>query len=80
MSNDETTHVENTLYVVYNEEGDMTADTDRDTALERMNDEYGGNVYRVIEMTVKVPRPVDVKASMTLPDVAPEPVEIEVQS
>ena len=77
---DMTIYVENTLYVVYNEEGDMTADTDRNAALERMNDEYGGNVYRVIEMTVKVPRPVDVKASMTLPDVAPEPVEIEVQS
>lgn len=77
---DTTNYVENTLYVVYNEEGDMTADTDRNAALERMNDEYGGNVYRVIEMTVKVPRPVDVKASMTLPDVAPEPVEIEVQS
>lgn len=77
---DTTNYVENTLYVVYNEEGDMTADTDRNAALERMNDEYGGNVYRVIEMTVKVPRPVDLKASMTLPDIAPEPVEIEVQS
>lgn len=77
---DETNYIENTLWVIYNEDGNMTADTDRDLAIERMNDEYGGQTLRVIEMTVKVPRPVDLKASMTLPNVAPEPVEIAIES
>lgn len=80
MSNDETNITETTFFLCYNEDGNVTGDEDRDAAIYRMNDEYGGQTLRVIEMTVKVPRPVDLKASMTLPDIAPEPVEIEVQS
>lgn len=76
----ETNYIDVTLYVVWNEDGDVTADTDRDTAFERMRDDVGGNEHRCVEMTIKVPRPVDLKASMTLPDVSPEPVEVTIES
>lgn len=77
---DETNMIENTLYVVYNEDGDMTADTDRDEAIERMNDTYGGEQVRVVEIRVEVPRPKDLQASITLPaGTEPEPI-VQVQS
>lgn len=76
----ETNMIEATLYVVWNEDGDMTADTDRDTAFKRLNDDFDGHELRCIEMTISVPRPVDLKVSITLPDVAPKPVEVTIES
>lgn len=69
-----------TLFVVFNEDGNVTADSDRDTAISRMNDDYGGAELRVIEVTLKVPRPKDYLASITLPEVAPITVEAETTS
>lgn len=64
----DTVYIENTLFLVTNEDGDVTADMDRDAAIERMNDDYGGEILRVVEMKVKVPRPRDYVASITLPE------------
>lgn len=63
-----TVYIENTLWLITNEDGDITADMDRDAAIERMNDDFGGATLRVIEMKVKVPRPSDIVASITLPE------------
>lgn len=71
----DTVYTENTLYVCTNEDGDITADMDRDAAIERMRDYYGGEILRVIEMKVKVPRPRDYVASITLPDEGGEVVQ-----
>lgn len=77
---DDTNFVTATLYVCYNEDADMTADTDRDSAIERMRDDWGGEQIRVIEMTVRVPRPKDLTVSVTLPaGTEPEPI-VDIQS
>lgn len=60
-------YIDATLWVVTNEDGDVTADSDRDTAIERMTDEYGGATLRVTKMTIKIPRPRDAQAELTLP-------------
>lgn len=63
----ETVYMDADLYIVTNEDGDVTADSDRDTAIERMADEYGGATLRVTKMAIKIPRPRDAQAELTLP-------------
>ena len=60
-------YIETDIYLVTNEDGDVTADSDRDAAIERMTDDYGGAIFRVTKMTIKIPRPRDAKAELTLP-------------
>ena len=57
----------------------MTADSDRDVALERMADEYGGHVIRVLKMKVRVPSvPQDPEATLTLPVDGGEMIQVDV--
>jgi hypothetical protein len=70
----ETVYLEATLYIVINEDGDVTADADRETAIERMRNDYGGDTFRIIEMEIKTPRPKDYIASLILNDENGEPL------
>lgn len=74
----ETTWIETILYIVTNEDGNVTADEDRDTAIERMSEDYGGQTLRVTEMTVKIPRPRDAQAELTLPIEGGETIKVAV--
>lgn len=49
------------LYIVINDECSLTADEDLETAMQRMEDVFGGDrdTYRVIQMNLKVPRAKD---------------------
>lgn len=64
--NEDPDYIEAILWVVINEDGDVTADADRDTAIERMRDDYGGDRFRIIETIIKTPRPKDYLAHITL--------------
>jgi|GEM_PF-4288816 len=64
----DTVYIETTLWMAYNEDGNIVGDEDRDNAIERLRDDFGGEHIRVIEMKVKVPRPRDYVASITLPE------------
>lgn len=57
-------YIENLLFLVSNEEGDVVADMDRDAAVERMEKEYGGGLLRIETFKVKVPRPSNYLASI----------------
>lgn len=70
----ETVYLDATLYIVINEDGDVTADADRETAIERMRNDYGGDTFRIIEMEIKTPRPKDYVASLILNDENGEPL------
>lgn len=73
---DDESHVEQILWLVANEDGDITADTDRDAAIERMNDDFGGEFLRAFQIKVRVPRPPQTPvAILTLPDDLPAAVE-----
>lgn len=63
----ETVYLDAELFIVTNEDGNVTADSDRDSAVERMNDEYGGQTLRITKMAIKIPRPRDAQAELTLP-------------
>ncbi len=65
-----------TLFLAFNEDGDVAADADRDTAIDRLKDEYGGNFCRVVEMKVAIPNFVDMHASFTVPAERVETVEV----
>lgn len=71
-------YIDATLWVVTNEDGNVTADEDRDTAIERMSEDYGGQTLRVTEMTVKIPRPRDAQAELTLPIEGGEIIKVAV--
>jgi hypothetical protein len=47
--------MDQTLYIVWNEDGCVTADTDRETAFDRMREENGGEILRCIEMELVLP-------------------------
>lgn len=74
----ETVYMDADLYIVTNEDGNVTADEDRDTAIERMSEDYGGQTLRVTEMTIKIPRPRDAKANLTLPIEGGETIKVAV--
>lgn len=52
----EPVYKERTLFLCINEDGDITADMEKELAIQRMDDLFGGERY-VVEMTIKVPRP-----------------------
>lgn len=56
-----------TIFLAFNEDGDIAADQDRDTAIERLRDDFGGDFLRVIEMTVTLPDLADIQATFTVP-------------
>lgn len=62
------------LFLVWNEDGDMEADMDHDTAIERLNDNFGGSVRREMKLTLTVPLPKPIEAAITLPETADVPV------
>ena len=65
------------LFLVWNEDGDMEADTDLSVAIERLADNCGGEIRREMKLTVKVPLPKPIEATITLPETADIPtVEI----
>lgn len=57
-----------TLYIVYGEDGAVTADVDRSTAIERYVDECGNEYTGVLEMILNTPDPQDRQATLTIPD------------
>ena len=73
------TSAHNVLYLVYNENGDVTADMNRDAAIERLRDEIGGNIFRVVEMTINLPDIPDLQATFTVPAEKAEPVIVQAQ-
>jgi hypothetical protein len=54
------------LWIVFNEDGDVTADQDRDTAIQRMTDQFGGERLDVMEVAIPIKRPADYLASITV--------------
>lgn len=68
--------IENTLFLAYNEDGDVVGDMDRDAAIERIRDDFGGEHVRVIKMAVKVPVPRDPEATLTIPEGAAEEITV----
>lgn len=58
------------LFLVWNEDGDMEADTDVDLAIERLAENFGGSVRREMKITVKFPLPKPIEATITLPETA----------
>ena len=76
----ETVYQEAILYVVSNEDGNVTADDDRDTAIERMCNNYGGQTLRVLELKLRIPRPADTKTEITLPVEGGNTIKVEVQA
>lgn len=60
--------LETDLYVVINESGDITADTDEGVAAERMDEEYGGTNRRVMKLTLVFAPPKPLEATVELPD------------
>ena len=57
------------LYCLSNAEGEITADNDAATALERFNDEIGGEVSYAFTLEIELPSPV---ISIKIPAVTPE--------
>ena len=76
----ETEWAETEFFMVTNEDGNVTGDEDRDTAIERMRDDYGGDILRVTRMTIKVPVPKEATATMVLPEDVSTPVEVNVEA
>jgi hypothetical protein len=58
------------LYVVWNEDGSVEADTDHDVAVERLNDNFGGNIRREMKFTLSIPLPKPIEATVTLHEAA----------
>lgn len=73
------TSAHNVLYLVYNENGDVTADMNRDAAIERLRDDFGGDIFRVVEMTVDLPGIPDMKAEFVVPVEKAGPVIVQAQ-
>lgn len=65
-----------TLFLAFNEDGNVAADTDRDVAIERLSDDHGGYHVRVIELKVAFPVQADLQASFTVPADRAETVEV----
>ena len=65
-----------TLFVAFNESGDVAADQERDVAIERLRDDFGGDHFRVVEMTLTLPAPVDIQATATIPADKSETVKV----
>ena len=61
-------YVERILYVFWNEDGDITASTDADRAIEELSNDYGGLVRSTMSITVKIPRPVLPETALVLPE------------
>ena len=59
-----TTHT--TLFVVTNEDGNVTADADRQTAINRMLEQYGGSNLNVMDVAIPVKRPNEYLQSLTV--------------
>lgn len=59
-----TTHT--TLFVVTNEDGNVTADADRQTAINRMLEQYGGSNLNVMDVAIPVKRPNEYLQSITV--------------
>lgn len=75
----ETTEIvwmETEFFIVTNEDGNVTGDEDRDAAIERMADEYGGQTLRVTRTMIRVPRPRDAQAELSLPVEGGETIRI----
>ena len=68
-----------TFFLAFNEDGDVSGDMDRDTAIERLRDEYGGNFCRVVEMTLTIPEFRDIPASFVIPPEKAETVEVRAE-
>lgn len=50
---------------------------DRDLAIERLRDDYSGTTFRVVEMTINLPKIPDMQATLTVPAEKAEPVTVE---
>ena len=57
-----------TLYVVTNEDDNVTADADREVALKRMVDQYGGQHLDMMEVAIPKKRPADYLKSIKVRD------------
>lgn len=55
-----------TLWIVTNEDGNVTGDADRQTAIDRMMQQYGGERLDVKEVFIPISRPADYIASITV--------------
>lgn len=58
------------LWLVWNEDGDVVADTDHDTAIERLTDDFGGSVRREMKLTLSIPLPKPIEATINIPETA----------
>lgn len=56
-----------TIYVVFNADGETIVHTDRDTAIENFNEEGYCGPYRVIEFTIQAVPPKDIEVSVEIP-------------
>ena len=59
------------LWVVFNEDGDMEADTDLGTALEKLTENFGGHQIRELKLTFVLPAIAVPEATITVPEAAP---------
>lgn len=66
------------FFLAFNEDGNVAGDEYRDEAIERLRDQFGGEHIRVVKMTLNLPKPADIEASMTVPAGASETVEVKV--
>lgn len=55
-----------TLYVAFNADGDLYADSDRDTACDAFVDNVGNVPFRVVEVTLTLPSVEDIQASLEI--------------
>ena len=56
------------FYLATNAEGDVCGDEDRNTAVKRLQDQYGGETITVSTLKVMVPRPAGYVASIIVRD------------
>jgi len=69
---------ETEFFMVTNESGDVTGDVDRDTAIERMRVDHGGDILRVTRMMIKVPVPKQTEVTLELPELRGDEVNVTV--
>lgn len=56
------------LFLVWNEDGDVVADMDHDTAIERLTDDFGGQMRREMKITISIPLPKPIETKIDIPE------------
>lgn len=68
------------IFLVINEDGDYSVGEDIDVAVERHNEDWGGNMRRVVKLVVKVAAPIVTETEVDVADDAGETAKVEVEA